>query len=77
MVVMFPMKSIQTVDNITISDRGSCSPKLTDSLRVSVVKQGPAKPDPMYEYPKDVFNSRFTVANTKRWLKNGEEANRP
>jgi hypothetical protein len=24
-----------------------------------------------------VFNSRFTVANTKRWLKNGEEANRP
>jgi hypothetical protein len=77
MVVMFPMKSTQTVDNITTSDRGSWPPKLTDSLRVSIVKQGPAKPDPMYEYPKDAFNRRFTVVNTKRRLKNGEEVNRP
>jgi hypothetical protein len=77
MVVMFPMKSIQTVHNIKISDRGSWPPKLTDSLRFSIVKQGPAKPDPMYEYPKYEFNHRFTVANTKRGLKNGEEANRP
>jgi hypothetical protein len=64
MVVMIPMKSIQTVDNIKISDRGSWPPKLTDSLRVSIVKQGPAKPDPIYEYPKDEMNRRFTVANT-------------
>jgi hypothetical protein len=48
-----------------------------DLLHVSVVKQGPAKPDPMYEYPKDAFNCRFTVANTKCRLKNGEEVNRP
>jgi hypothetical protein len=40
-------------------------------------KQGPAKPDPMYECLKDVFNRRFTVANMKRILKNGEEVNRP
>jgi hypothetical protein len=31
----------------------------------------------MYEYPKDAFNRRFTVANTKRGLKNGEEINHP
>jgi hypothetical protein len=30
----------------------------------------------MYEYPKDAFNRRFSVANTKRRLKNGEEVNR-
>jgi hypothetical protein len=29
-------------DNITISNPGSWLPKLTDSLRVSIVKQGPA-----------------------------------
>jgi hypothetical protein len=57
------------VDSITISDPGSWPPKLKDSLRVSIAKQGPAKPDPMYEYPKDAFKSRFTVANTKRRLK--------
>jgi hypothetical protein len=62
------------VDNIIISDRGSWPPKLTDSLSVSIVKQGPAKPDPMYEY---AFNRRFTIANTKRRLQNGEEVNRP
>jgi hypothetical protein len=64
------------VDNITISDPETWPPKLTDSLRVSVVKQGPAKPDPMHEYPKDAFNRIFTVANTKRRQKNGEEVNR-
>jgi hypothetical protein len=53
------------VDKITISDPGSWPSKLTDSLRVSIVKQGPAKPDPMHEYPKDEFNLRFTVANMK------------
>jgi hypothetical protein len=63
--------------DITISNPGSWPQKLTDSLRVSVVKPGPAKPDPMYEYPKDALNRRFTVANTKRRLKNGEEVNRP
>jgi hypothetical protein len=31
----------------------------------------------MYEYPKDACNRRFTVANTKRRLKNGEEVNHP
>jgi hypothetical protein len=65
------------VDNISISDPGSWPPKLTDSLCFSIVKQGPAKPDPMYEYPKDVFNCTFTVANTKHRLKNGEEVNNP
>jgi hypothetical protein len=64
------------VDNITISNPGSWPPKLTDPLHVSIVKQRPAKPDPMYEYPKDAFNRRFTVANTKHRLKNGEEVNR-
>jgi hypothetical protein len=48
-----------------------------DSLRVSIVKQGPAKPDPMYDYLKDEFNRRFTVANTKRRLTNEEQVNRP
>jgi hypothetical protein len=65
------------VDYITISDPGSWPPKLTDSLRFSIVKQGPTKPDPMYEYFKDAFNRRCTVANMKRRLKNGEEINRP
>jgi hypothetical protein len=63
------------VDNIAIFDPGSWPAKLTDSLRVSTVKQGPAKPDPMYEYPKDAFNHRFTVTNMKHILKNGEEVN--
>jgi hypothetical protein len=31
----------------------------------------------VYENPKDAFNRRFSVANTKRRLKNGEEVNRP
>jgi hypothetical protein len=31
----------------------------------------------MYEHPKDAFNRRFTVANTKRRLKNKEEVKRP
>jgi hypothetical protein len=31
----------------------------------------------MCKYPKDAFIRRFSVANTKRRLKNGEEANRP
>jgi hypothetical protein len=60
------------VDNITISDPGSWPPELTDLLRVSIVKQGPVKPGPMYEYPKDACNRRFTVANTKRRLKMGK-----
>jgi hypothetical protein len=63
------------VYNTTISDPGSWPPKLTDSLCVSVVKQGPAKPDPMYENSKDAFNLRFTVANMKLRMKNGEEVN--
>jgi hypothetical protein len=63
------------VDNITISDPGSCSPKLMNSLHVSIVKQEPAKPDPMYECLKDVVQYRFIIVNTKCRLKNGEEVN--
>jgi hypothetical protein len=69
------------VNNTTISDPESRTPKLTNSLHVSIVKQGTTKPNPIYEYEykhsKDVFNHRFTVADIKHRLKNGEEVNFP
>jgi hypothetical protein len=52
------------VDDITISDLGSWPLKLTDSLCVSVVKQGPAKPDPVYEYER---NQHLLNAETCHW----------
>jgi hypothetical protein len=47
------------VDNITISDPGSWPPKLTDSLRVSVVKQGPAKLTQCMSTPKIRLTADF------------------
>jgi hypothetical protein len=48
---------------------------VTNSLHVSVVKQGPSKRDPKYENPKDAFNRTFTLGKTKRRLKNFDEVN--
>ncbi|CAH2283897.1 zinc finger MYM-type 1-like [Pelobates cultripes] len=58
---------------LDLSDPANWPAVLTTSLRDSLVRKGPAKQKTNFIFPKDAANRRFTKANYKRRLPNGEE----
>ncbi|CAH2295706.1 zinc finger MYM-type 1-like [Pelobates cultripes] len=58
---------------LDLSDPANWPAVLTTSLRDALVRRGPAKQKTNLIFPKDAANRRFTKANYKRRLPNGEE----
>ncbi|XP_053545313.1 zinc finger MYM-type protein 5-like [Bombina bombina] len=62
-----------TLETLDLSDPADWPAALTTSLRDAIARKGPAKQKTNVVFPKDASNGRFTKANYKRRLRNGEE----
>uniref|UniRef100_A0A8C5Q8G0 TTF-type domain-containing protein n=1 Tax=Leptobrachium leishanense TaxID=445787 RepID=A0A8C5Q8G0_9ANUR len=69
-----PVEQSSNLELLDLSDPANWPAVLTTSVRDAIVRKGPAKQKKNFIFPKDALNRRFTKANYKRRLPNGEEA---